>query len=137
VAAHDWATWHLNNQPQTAKCQSLMVHVLPPVKCRTAPVSLPRVCHRQLLTSSRATCHPYSGDTCHPWIGPTVCPYAKSACHVSPPGACHVICMDRTTCTVSMPRGTVRTVQSSPLFLPVCLFGQNAISCAYGARLTK
>jgi hypothetical protein len=46
--------------------------------------------HVSLLTSSCATCHPYSGDMCHPWAGPVAChtphhlPCVFSrSCHVS------------------------------------------------------
>jgi hypothetical protein len=143
VAAHDWATWHLNNQSKTAKCQMLIgpcvcqvcpCHLYLPVTC---PVSLPRV----PATSACATCHPYSGDTCHPLIGPTVPVVCHITCHVSSPGAATSSvsvrpyglysqpatwhCTDCTDCTVI------------PFFLPVWVFGQNAISFAYGARLTK
>jgi hypothetical protein len=140
VVAHDWATWHLNNQPQTATRQSLngpcAFHLSNAVLPCQPATCLPPYLPNQLLTSSGATCHPYSGDTCHPWIGPVVCPYAISACHVSPPRAA--------TSSVQ----TVRPVQlschvalyglySHPLFLPVCLFGQNTIYSVYEARLTK
>jgi hypothetical protein len=127
VAAHDWATWHINNQPKYAKCQSQDA----PRVCHASTSVLPHHLPSHLLTSSCATCHPYSGDTCHPWIGPAVCPYMCSnhLPHV-PPGAmplCRLQELPRhcTDCTVI------------PFFLPVCLFGQNTISFAYGARLTK
>jgi hypothetical protein len=138
VAAHDWATWHLNNQPKHATCQ---IADWSTCACHLSTVRLPRHCP---VTSAadviRATCHPYSGDTCHPWIGPAVrqinlprsatchhprLPHVISrSYHVSPSGAA-------TSAT-----WTVRTVQSSPFFACL-LFGQNAISCSYGARLTK
>jgi hypothetical protein len=54
VAAHDWATWHLNHQPKHATCQSLIgphvPHQLPYCHlsvCVYCPVILPR----HLLTS--------------------------------------------------------------------------------------
>jgi hypothetical protein len=137
VAAHDWATWHLSNQSDSATCRALirstcLPRTLPPV---TVPAqSLPAdVIH---ATSACATCHPYSGDTCHPLTGPTVpviCPSPATCHHQKLPHQLY----GRTACTVSLPRGTVRTVQSPIFFLPVWVFGQNAISFAYEARLTK
>jgi hypothetical protein len=142
VVAHDWATWHLNNQSKTATYQTL-IHL--PVCRGVFPVSnrtttcLPRhcpvsVCHVS-ATSAYATCHPYSGDTCHPLTGPNHLSYSLSpamCCHQKMP--CQLY--GRTAYIVSLPHGTVRTVQS-PIFLPVWVFGQNVISFAYKARLMK
>jgi hypothetical protein len=127
VAAHDWATWHLNHQPKHTTCQLLIGPHVCHVNCHTAtcqsacfPVSLP-YCSvslpHQLLTSPHATCHPYSGDTCHLGIGPTVRPNVQIclthvvswSCHVSPVWTCHVsvrtchvsVRTDCTDCTVS------------------------------------
>jgi hypothetical protein len=125
MAAHDWATWHINHQPESAKCQMLdgprayhLSEAILPSHLAMSALS------RQLLMSSSATCHPYSGDTCHHWIGPTVCPYAKSACHMSPPGAamCHLLRFPHHlygpyALYSQHATWTVRTVQSSPFYL--------------------
>jgi hypothetical protein len=91
-------------------------------------------CHVSLLTSSCATCHPYSGDTCHPLTGPITCcmPLSPTMCHLQMLPH-HLYC---TACTVSLPRG-LYGLYSHPFFLPVWVFDQNAISFAYGVRLTK
>jgi hypothetical protein len=72
--------------------------------------SLPcQPCHVSAM-SACATCHPYSGDMCHPLTGPIV--------YHTPHHLPHQL-YDHTTCIVSLPRGTVRTVrtvQSSPFF---------------------
>jgi hypothetical protein len=69
----------------------------------------------------------------YPSIVPSQSPADVIPCHVSPidwsnctyhapsPATCHLQELpchmyDRTTCTISLPRGTVRTVQSSPFF---------------------
>jgi hypothetical protein len=142
------ATWQPMTGPRgtfplakyDATCQAL---VRPPV-CRGvssvlphhSPVSLCHyICHVSLLTSSRATCHPYSGDTCHPRTGPVACRMPHHLPRVFS-RSCHIICM------------VVQPVQSAfhvalyglyshPFFLPVWVFEQNVISFAYGARLTK
>jgi hypothetical protein len=100
------------------------------------PVSLCHcIYHVSLLTSSRATCHPYSGDTCHPQTGPVAChtPY-HLPCVFS--RSFHVICTAirplQSACHVAL-----YGLYSHPFFLPVWVFEQNAISFAYGARLTK
>jgi hypothetical protein len=68
VAAHDWATWHLTNQPIYATCQLLIGPCLP--LCQTVILSSHPATSSADVT--RATCHPYSGDTCHLWIGSSV-----------------------------------------------------------------
>jgi hypothetical protein len=110
MVAHDWATWHLNIQPQYTKCHMPIGPCLP--------------CHFSVIPAMsaadviRATCHPYSGDTCHPWIGPY-------ACQINLPRVvtqgCHVLSPEATTCHLQeLPHKPVRTVQSSPFFF--CLF---------------
>jgi hypothetical protein len=114
VAAHDWATWHLNNQPKSAKCRMLTC----PCACHLLSPTPVTPCQPDVssATSACATCHPYSGDTCHPLIGPTVL-----SCMLTSPATCHLQELPHhlyghTACTVSLPRGTVRTVQSSHFF---------------------
>jgi hypothetical protein len=115
VAAHDWATWHLNNQSDTTTCQTLVhplvYHVLVLSACHCT-------CHISLLTSFRATCHPYSGDTCHPRTGPNHLLYALSSatCHLQMLPHNLYSCM---ACTVSLPRG-LYGLYSHPLFF-TCL----------------
>jgi hypothetical protein len=141
VAAHDWAMWHLHNQSDTATCQMLIrplvyhIPILSACHC---------TCHIILLTSFHATCHPYRGDTCHPRTGPTHLLYALSfaTCHLQMlPCQLYGLYSQPTTCTV-------RTIQLAchvdctdctvtPLFLPVWVFDQNAISFAYKAHLKK
>jgi hypothetical protein len=133
------ATWQpmtgprgTHNQSDTATCQTL-VH---PLVCHVPVLSACHcTCHVSLLTSFRATCHPYSGDTCHPRTGPTHLLYALSS------ATCHLQMLPHhlyscTACTVSLPRG-LYGLYSHPFFLPVWVFDQNAISFAYGVRLTK
>jgi hypothetical protein len=91
VAAHDWATWHLNNQSKSAKCQMLIRPPVFHVPCQLSAcafaTSLPcQPCHVSAM-SACATCHPYSGDMCHPLTGPTVPITCSITCHMSSPGA--------------------------------------------------
>jgi hypothetical protein len=108
VAALDWATWHLTNQPQTDMCRL-------PIR----PSHLPRVaavrsvtCHVIHATchpSNGDTCHPSSGDTCHLRIGPTVRQKVQiclpsvttRGCHVTCTDLPRVVCTDRTDCTIN------------------------------------
>jgi hypothetical protein len=97
VAAHDWATWHINNQSKLPSVNHLCPTCLPlrQMSYTTSPA-------QSAADVIRAMCHPYSGDTCHPWIGPAVCPYTIT-CHCHEAATCclqelpHVICMDCTT----------------------------------------
>jgi hypothetical protein len=90
--------------PKTTMCQS-------PIRPRHLPHRLPYVqspatssCHiivrsphhptRRLLTSSRATCHPSSGDTCHLRIGPTVHPKSQICLTRVITWSRHVSCTD-------------------------------------------
>lgn len=108
MAAHDWAKWHLNNQSQYATRQTTIGPRASHVNCCTASSpatsALPHSSvtghvifrtpfhpTRRILTSSCATCHPYSGDTCHLEIGPAVHPKVQIcltrvitwSCHMS------------------------------------------------------
>jgi hypothetical protein len=132
VVAHDWATWHLHNQSNTATCQTLVCTLV----CHVPSLSACHCTyHVSLLTSFRATCHPYNGDTCHPQTGPTHLLYALSSttCHLQMLPHHLYGCM---ACIVSLPRG-LYSPYNHPLFLPICVFDHNAISFAYKARLTK
>jgi hypothetical protein len=80
VAAHDWATWHLSNQSDTATCRVSDGPCICHVPCQLSPY-LPS----QLADVIHATCHPYSGDMCHPLTGPTVPVVCSITCHVSSP----------------------------------------------------
>jgi hypothetical protein len=98
-------------------CQALDGPRIYHVPCHLSP-SHHCTCSVSLLTSSHATCHPYSGDTCHAQTGPPHLAYTLS------PAMCLLQEMPhqlygRTACTVILPRGTVRTIQS-PTFFP-CL----------------
>jgi hypothetical protein len=104
-----------------AMCQT-MIHPrvcrgVCPINNRTT-MSLPCQHATVSATSACATCHPYSGDTCHPLTGPNHLLYTLSSatCHLQKLPHQLYSC---TTCTVSLPRGTVRTVQS-PIFF-ACL----------------
>jgi hypothetical protein len=145
VAALDWATWHLYNQPKHDICQlpigpraESYCHInLPhhspcfPVSLATSITVLPSHLTRKLLTSSRATCHPFSGDMCHLGIGPTVRSYAQICltrvtswcCHMSPSGFTTCRLYGPATSTyghaTSVPVQTVRTAQSANFFLLV------------------
>ena len=57
VAAHDWATWHINNQPKSAKCRML---------------TRPHACHLS----------PYLPSHCA--VSPATSPADVIPCHVSP-----------------------------------------------------
>jgi hypothetical protein len=119
VAAHDWATWHLKNQPQIARCQFL-----------NGP--------RHLPCTTILPCHP---AVCLPRHPATVLAQLAAdviLCHVSPLQWLHMSPIDWSSCLpihhISLPCvvfrnyhvsspgvatssvRTVRTVQSSPFF---------------------
>jgi hypothetical protein len=115
MEAHDWAMWHINNQTKTVKCRMMTHPRICHVPCHLSPYLPSQPADVIPATSACATCHPYSGDTCHPLTGPIVCRMPHQLpCVIS--RSCHIICMVRTACTVSLPRGTVWTIQSSPFF---------------------
>jgi hypothetical protein len=118
VAALDWATWHLSNQPMNATCQPLIRPHLPPHQLSVLPCHLPHQPATSAADVTRATCHPFSGDMCHLQIRPTVrqidqiclTRVASSSCHMSPVQTCHVshirtchvsVRTDYTDCTVN------------------------------------
>jgi hypothetical protein len=109
VAALDWATWHLTNQPQPDTCRLLIgpraCHVNCRVIFRTAtstccvsPAVLPCQPATSVADVTRATCHPFNGDTCQLEIGPNVPPTVQIhlprvtpwCYHVSPIRTCDV-----------------------------------------------
>jgi hypothetical protein len=127
MAALDWATWHLYNQPNHATCQPLIgPRHLPLVNHRTAMSTLPF----QMLIIC-ATCHPSSDDTCHLRIGPIGCAYVQNCLtrvaswcfHVSPSGIamCHLLELPHHLYGLYSLHShhntwTVWTVHSSPFF---------------------
>jgi hypothetical protein len=167
VAARDWATWHpITCQPKTT-CQHLIRRLQPIIACHIITcrtpcqpcLSSPRrksychvccvslsirqspchvTCHTMLM-SSRATCHPSSGDTCHLGIGPTVCPKCQNCLTRVTAGGCHVSCTDLprvivwtchmssygpATCPVRTDTCPVRTVRTGTVSIQkFCLFG--------------
>jgi hypothetical protein len=142
VAFLDWATWHLKNQPNHDTCQppigpraELYCHInLPchfpycPVSLATSIVILPSHLTHKLLTSSRVTFHPSSGDTCHLRIGQYVRPNVQICLLCVTTRGCHITCMDLpcVICTdmpcnlygpaTSASVWTVRTAQSTIFF---------------------
>jgi hypothetical protein len=121
------ATWQPMTGPRgtsptnqnDATCRALIGPPVCHVPCHLSPYLPSQPADVIHATSACATCHPYSGDTCHPLTGPTVPVVCSITCHM-----CHhqkLPCQlyGRTACTVSLPRGTVRTVQS-PIFF-ACL----------------
>jgi hypothetical protein len=114
-------------QPMTGPCgtsptnQTLpliehqMVHVSATYLATCLPVSL--------LTSSCATCHPYSGDTCHPRTGPVAYRMPHHLPRVFSRSS-HVICMVvrpvQSACHVAL--YGLYGLYSHPFFLPVWVF---------------
>jgi hypothetical protein len=103
VAALDWATWHLYNQPNHVSvsdwstCLPLVESRIATPACRTSTYQstcIPYHPATLAIDVIHATCHPFSGDTCHLQIGPVVCPFVQICltrvafwrCHVSPSG---------------------------------------------------
>jgi hypothetical protein len=134
MAAHDRATWHLHYQSETATCQTLVrppvCRGVCPVNNRIATPACHCTCHRDLVPH-----HPYSGDTCHLLTGPIHLPYSlsRATCLLQELPCQLYGC---TAHTISLPRGLYR-LYSHPLFLPVWVFDQNAISFAYRAHFMK
>jgi hypothetical protein len=120
VATHDWATWHLENQPIYATCQSPIGTHARAILPRQFVVSASVLSRHSAMSTAdvtHATCHPFSGDTCHLGIGLAVRPYTQICLthvvswsyHMSPVRTCHVsvrtchisVRTDYTDCTVS------------------------------------
>jgi hypothetical protein len=135
MAARDWATWHLNNQPVNAMHQPLIgpcvCHVNP---CRTDTSSCRTTtcqpCHLSCHISTslgdvtHATCHPFSGDMCHFWIGPTVPPYVRICLTCVASWCCHVSSSEATTCHIlEPPRHLYRPATCCILEPPHQLYG--------------
>jgi hypothetical protein len=132
VAALDWATWHLNHQPNDDTCQppigprakivpphqlATSIAVLPS-QSATSLVVLPSHRSRQPATSSvditRATCHPFSGDMCHQGIGPIVRQKVQICLTRVITWRCHVSLYRRATCRcMDLPHVVVRTCHVS------------------------
>jgi hypothetical protein len=95
----------------------VICHVTATRPCHVTSVALPRQLPRhfrtihvisratyELLTSSRATCHPSSGDTCHLGIGPTVRPKCQNCLTRVTLWCCHVSCTDLPRHRTDLPR---------------------------------
>jgi hypothetical protein len=117
VAALDWATWHLYNQPKHDTCQppigprsrAVLPHQLStsitvlPSQLATSIAVLPSRLATSADDVTRAMCHPYSGDTCHLEIGPTVRPNVQICLpHVITQGF-HITCTDLPRQCTDMP----------------------------------
>jgi hypothetical protein len=87
MAAHDWATWHLSNQSNTATCRALDGPCICHVPCHLSPYLPSQPTDIIHATLACAMCHPYSGDTCHPLTGPTVPILCSITYHMSSPEA--------------------------------------------------
>jgi hypothetical protein len=125
--------WHPITCQRTDTCRHSIGSHHPPYCHASSPCHLPR--HSpyaassepcKLLTSSRATCHPSSGDMCHLGIGPAVCPKHQIFLPCVTLWSHHVSCTDlpRVACA-DMPRQHPYGLYGlhSQLSQNFCLFG--------------